>query len=178
VQIHSPRFVKAQTPIAPLASNSPAIIAFPSDEQRKAAKRREMALSLARKRRMEKKRPRPRPNIVVLTIIDLETFFGDRYGHTFPDDDAGREDLIVLLKFMAQLGDPFAMSACAARWCPWLSEAEYAAMLAGIEPKRLRWNADGLAAEIGLNRATRSPRSGRSTSASASAPSCARRASV
>jgi hypothetical protein len=141
---------KAQTPIAPLVSNLPAIIEFPTDEQRKAAQHREIARHYARPRRK-----RSRPGIAALTIGDLETFFGDKYGSAFPDDDAGRGDLIVLLQYMAQLGDPRAMTACAARWCPWLSEVEHTAMLAGIERAPMRWRADALASEIGLNRATR-----------------------
>jgi hypothetical protein len=133
-----------------LLSNLPANIELSIDDRRKAAKLREIARHYARPRRK-----RSRPGIAALTIGDLEIFFGDKYRDTFPDDDAGRDDLIVLLQYMAQLGDPHAMSACAARWCPWLSEAEYTAMLAGIERAPMRWRADGLAAEIGLNRATR-----------------------
>jgi hypothetical protein len=141
---------KAQTPSALLPSNLPASIAVPTDEQRKDAKHREIARHYARQRRKGS-----RPSIVSLTIADLETVFADRYGSTFPDDDAGRGDLIVLLQYVSQLGDPRAMAASAARWCPWLSEAEYTAMLAGIGRKPLRWRADALAGEIGLNRATR-----------------------
>jgi hypothetical protein len=133
-----------------LLSNLPANIELSIDDRRKAAKLREIARHYARSRRK-----RSRPGIAALTIGDLETFFGDKYRDTFPDDDAGRDDLIVLLQYMAQLGDPRAMTACAGRWCPWLSEAEYTAMLAGIERAPMRWRADGLAAEIGLNRATR-----------------------
>jgi hypothetical protein len=98
---------------------------------------------------------RSRPTIVVLTIADLQKFFADKYGDTFPNDDAGREDLIVLLHYVAQLGGTSAMSACAARWAPWLTVVEYTAMIAGIERKPLRWSADSLAADIGLNDETR-----------------------
>jgi hypothetical protein len=150
---------KAQTEIAPLAPIPPAIIAFPTDEQRKAAKQREMALSLARKRRMEKKRPATRPNIGLLMLCDLENFLSDtydRHGPSMPEgDDAASEHFVVLLHYVAQLGDPSAMRAAKARWCPWLTEAEYIATIAAVERKPLRWNADGLAAEIGLNYATR-----------------------
>jgi hypothetical protein len=150
VQIHIGPNVKAQTKIAPLASNSPAIIAFPTDDQIKAAKHREIARHYARPRRK-----RSRPGIVSLILRDLHKFFDDKYGDTFPDDDAGRGDLVVLLQYMAQLGDPRAMTACADRWCPWLTNVEYTAMIAGIERAPMRWRADALASEIGLNRATR-----------------------
>jgi hypothetical protein len=133
-----------------LLSNLPANIELSIDERRKAAKLREIARHYARPHRK-----RSRPGIAALTIGDLETFFDDKYGSTFPDDDAGRGDLIVLLQYMAQLGDPCAMTSCAARWCPWITDAEYTAMLAGIERAPMRWRADALASEIGLNRATR-----------------------
>jgi hypothetical protein len=141
---------KAQTEIALLAPIPPANIAFPTDDQIKAAKHREIARHYARPRRK-----RSRPGIGSLIIGDLEKFFDDKYGSVFPDDDAGRGDLVVLLQYMAQLGDPCAMTACAARWCPWITDAEYIAMIAGIERAPMRWRADALASEIGLNRATR-----------------------
>jgi hypothetical protein len=76
-----------------------------------------------------------RPSIVSLILGDLQKFYDDKYGAAFPDGDAGRDDLIVLLHYVAQLGDPRAMRACAAHRRPWLSDKEYAAMIARIERK-------------------------------------------
>jgi hypothetical protein len=156
---HSNPHAIVQGNSTPLVSNRPANIGLSIDEQIKAAKCREMALSLDRKRRMEKKRATTRPNIGLLTLCDLENFLSDtydRHGPSMPEgDDAASEHFVVLLHYVAQLGDPSAMRAAKDRWCPWLSEAEYAAMIAAVERKRLRWDADGLAAEIGLDYATR-----------------------
>lgn len=139
MQLHiSPR-VKAQVPSV-----------LSTDDKIKAAKHSEIARRYARPRRKGS-----RPGIVSLILGDLQKFYGDKYGAAFPDDDAGRDDLIVLLHYVMQLGDQRALRARAARWCPWLSGQEYAAMIAGIERKPLRWRADGLAREIGLDRATR-----------------------
>jgi hypothetical protein len=126
------------------------VMSTATDDQRKAAKHREIAARYARPRRK-----RGRPGIVSLILRDLSIYYRDKYGDTFPDDDAGRDDLVVLLHHMAQLGDPFTMRACAAHRCPWLTEAEYTAMIAAIDLKPRRWRADSLAQEIGLNRATR-----------------------
>jgi hypothetical protein len=140
---------QGQSPKRP-ANIDAATIINTTESPAQIAKHREIARHYTRPRRK-----RDRPNIVSLTLGDLQTFYSDRYGDTFPDDDAGREDLTVLLRYIAQLGDPRAMAACAAYRCPWLSEAEYTAMIDGIERRPRRWRADSLAREIGLNRATR-----------------------
>ena len=150
MQINIEPRTKAQVPPALLAVTPAAIVGLSTDDMRKAAQHREIARRYARPRRKGS-----RPSIVSLIIGDLEKFFADKYGAAFPDDDAGRDDLIVLLHYVMQLGDQRALRARAARWCPWLSGQEYAAMIAGIERKPLRWRADSLAREIGLNRATR-----------------------
>jgi hypothetical protein len=128
----------------------PAIVALSTDARRKAAKHREIARHYARPRRK-----RSRPGIVSLILGDLQIFFDDKYGATFPDDDAGRDDLVVLLHYVAQLGDARTTTACAAHRCPWIKAEEYTAMIAGIERAPLRWRADALASEIGLDNRTR-----------------------
>jgi hypothetical protein len=146
VQFNIPPRTKAQVPSALPAT----ISALSADDQRKAAKHREIARHYDRPRRKG-----GGPSIVALRRRDLEAFFGDKYGRTFPDDDAGREDLVVLLHFVSKLGDPRATRDSAARWCPWLTDAEYTAMLDAIARNPRRWRADSLAREIGLDRATR-----------------------
>ena len=148
---NSPRTI-AQVQSTLSVSSSAAIVAAAVDQQRKDAKHREIARHYDQQRRKK----RSRPSTVSLTIGDLEKFFDDKYGLAFPDDDAGRDDLVVLLHYVAQLGDPSAMRRSVAHRCPRLTGGEYTAMIAAIERKLLRWGADSLAAEIGLNRATRS----------------------
>jgi hypothetical protein len=112
---------------------------------------------IARKYRRKPTRGRRRPAIVAFRIRDLETVFADRYrGGTMPDDDyIALDHLIVLLHHVARLGDPRAMRACAARWCPWMSDVEYAAVVAEIDAEPPRWTADRLARRIMLDDATR-----------------------
>jgi hypothetical protein len=106
--------------------------------------------------RYSRKRGRRRPSLVPLRIRDLEAFYREKYGAIMPNDDPRALDcLIVLLHHVAGLGDPRAVRACAARWAPWLTEAEYAAIVVEIECTPLRWGADSLAREIGLDDAVR-----------------------
>jgi hypothetical protein len=95
------------------------------------------------------------PAIVAFRIRDLQTFVGDRYGATMPDDDSGLDDFIVLAQHVARLGDPRALRACAARWCPWLTDDAYDVIVAEINASPRRWTADSLARRIGLDDATR-----------------------
>jgi hypothetical protein len=157
VQLNIPPRVKGQVHSAVPTATPATIVALSTDDQIKAARCREMALNLARKCRMEKKRPRP--GIGSLMLHDLQKFLSDTYdkhGPSMPEgDDAASEHFVVLLHFVARLGDPSALQAAKARWCPWLAEAAFDAMIAKIERKPRRWRADSLAQEIGLNRVTR-----------------------
>jgi hypothetical protein len=97
-----------------------------------------------------------RSNLAVFRIRDLQVFYSDRYGETMPDDDHRALDhLVVLLHHVASLGDARALRACAARWCPWITDGEYAAIVAEVDGKPLRWRADALARRIALDDATR-----------------------
>jgi hypothetical protein len=111
-------------------------------------------LDIARKY-SRRKRSGGCPAIVAFRIRDLQTFVGDRYGATMPDDDSGLDDFIVLAQHVARLGDPHALRACAARWCPWLTDDAYAVIVAEINASPRRWTADSLARRIGLDDATR-----------------------
>jgi hypothetical protein len=135
-----------QEPLAPPCEK------FTTETPEQNARHREIARRYASKSR---ERGRHRPNIVAFRIRDLQKLFADRYGTAMPDDDAARDDLMVLLHHVAHLGDSRALRAYAARWCPWLSYGEFAAIIAEIEYRPLRWRADSLARRIGLDDATR-----------------------
>jgi hypothetical protein len=148
--IHNVPRTKAQASSALLDSNTATVSL---EDQRKAAKHREIALNYARQRR---KRGRHRTGVVAFRLRDLQEFFGDKYGSMFPaDDDGGLDDLVVLLHHVAQLGDARALRAAAARWAPWLSDKGFTAITAEIDRKPLRWRADSLARRIGLYDAKR-----------------------
>jgi hypothetical protein len=98
-----------------------------------------------------------------LTVLnrarELRGFFAHRYGEVLPDDDAGREDLALLLGYVMQLnpgrGVP-AMIAEARAWAPWLGydEAqEFAWRIAAERPIKLK--ADSIAAWLGCTYAER-----------------------
>jgi hypothetical protein len=61
--------------------------------------------------------------ITVLRISELERYLRLRYGAVLPDDDAGREDLVILLNHVAHnRTDPGGkMPGFARRWAPWQS---------------------------------------------------------
>src|SRR6266567_1977573 len=137
--------------VSAISQETPCAKNFADETREQQAQHREIAQRYARK----PKRGRRRQNIAPLRIRDLQKLFAERYGTAMPDDDSARDDLTVLLHHVAQLGDPHALRACAARWCPWLCHGEFAAMIAEIECRPLRWRADSLAKRIGLNDATR-----------------------
>jgi len=58
--------------------------------------------------------------VAKIRIQDLETYLCIRYGTTVPDDDAGHEDLVILLNHVAQNpDDPYGkMTRCVQTWAP------------------------------------------------------------
>jgi hypothetical protein len=148
--ISAPRII-AQVPSAIVARETT------NTDKVKAARIREMGLDLARKRREEKKRSRP--GLGRLMHYDFNKFLCDTYdkhGPAMPEGDNGAEEHFgVLLHLTANLGDPSAVWAAQPRWCPWMSEAAFTAIVDKVYAKPLRWRADTLAHEIGLNDATR-----------------------
>jgi hypothetical protein len=75
---NSPRTIAQVHSTLPINSFA-AIVAAASDQQRKAAKHREIARHYARPRRK-----RSRPGIVSLILGDLQKFHDDKYGEPFP----------------------------------------------------------------------------------------------
>src|ERR1700684_492027 len=67
-------------------------------------------------------RQRRRPKFCYLRLRELERLYGDRYGPTLPDDDAGRDELFIAAQHIAQGGDSESghhIRAWALLWCPW-----------------------------------------------------------
>lgn len=85
--------------------------------------------------------------IASLRVKELRRLFDDRYPAGIPDDDAGRDDVELMLCHLAQLRDaPFAIDNFLAAKAPWFSSAGVDA--AGLSRHRL--TADALAARLGL----------------------------
>jgi hypothetical protein len=86
--------------------------------------------------------------IGTLRIGDLNKLFARRYGgnresYVFPDDDAGLEDLKILLNHYA-LNNPLAMSRIIKLRAPWMNEAAANRYLEQIEAFPQKWRTDTL----------------------------------
>ena len=69
-------------------------------------------------------RPKPADSLTVtMRARELRSFLSHRYGDALPDDDAGRDDLALLLGYVMQLNPGRAVPAMIAEaraWAPWL----------------------------------------------------------
>lgn len=74
------------------------------------------------------KRPAPIHWMAAKRIRELERYLQHRYGIVVPDDDAGCEDLVILLNHVAQnRHDPRGwVLACIQRWAPWMESTKVA----------------------------------------------------
>jgi hypothetical protein len=86
-------------------------------------------------------------------------WFADRYaaiGEILPDDDAGRDDLVLMLHHLAGVRNDVArMRRLAAAWAPWLPSQELGEIIAAVLAKPLRFKADTLARRLGVTAADR-----------------------
>jgi hypothetical protein len=86
-----------------------------------------------------------------LRANELRRVFNDRYGPVYPDDDAGREDLALLLGQLAQLrGAPFAMDNALSERAPWMPADEREGFKQTAATGFVWWDADELGRKIGL----------------------------
>jgi hypothetical protein len=85
--------------------------------------------------------------IAVKRVSDIEHYLEGRYGHVLPDDDAGREDLVILLNHLAQNPvDPRSKMRRPIRiWAPWMPSAEVDTLVERIAKKPRRYKAQTLA---------------------------------
>jgi hypothetical protein len=98
-----------------------------------------------------------RPSIASLRVSELSRLFSARYGEVLPDDDAGRDDAVLMVHHLGQLtGDPRPriMGFIELR-CPWMPIAEAKALLLEVIDKPRRWRADKLAWRLRLTHADR-----------------------
>jgi hypothetical protein len=92
------------------------------------------------------------PSMTALRIAELNREFSDRCGATMPDDDAGRDDIELMLHHLARRsGDPVPRIA---GWldqrAPWFAGIERATMVERVLANPLRFKADTVAKRIGL----------------------------
>lgn len=89
--------------------------------------------------------------IASLRVSELRRLFDDRYPAGIPDDDAGRDDVELMLCHMVQLRDaPFAIDNFIAAKAPWLTLAELEAVKQRVSTSGHLFTADQLAARLSL----------------------------
>lgn len=108
-------------------------------------------------RRYKRKRGRSKPQMASLRVRDLNRLFSARYGHTLPDDDAGRDDAQVMAHHLVSLsGNP---AERVTNWlelrCPWFTIGATKALVAEVLTHPVRWRADNLAWRMRLTAADR-----------------------
>lgn len=103
------------------------------------------------------KRRRPSPmQLVGLRLHDLAKIFRARYGVTLPDDDAGRDDLMVAVHHLASLAHPRGhIAKWLNLWAPWLTLAEQQQIIGEAIANPQKWKADALAWRMRLTKEDR-----------------------
>jgi hypothetical protein len=94
--------------------------------------------------------------LVTLRLNDLAKLFRGRYGHVLPDDDAGRDDLVVAVNHLACLPHPQKpIEHWIELWAPWLTVKERKQIVGDALACPTRWKADALAWRLRLTAADR-----------------------
>jgi hypothetical protein len=107
-------------------------------------------------------KPAPRSDRVVplatIRCNELDRFFDDRYGPVLPDDDAGRDDAVIMLHHLAfrqAIDRQLQMNDWLDRRAPWLAGRERDSIIAKLFRKPILFKPDTLAGKIGLTYARR-----------------------
>jgi hypothetical protein len=97
------------------------------------------------------------PLIACLRIPELERYLVHRYGPVLPDDDAGRDDLVILLNHVAMNSDDPGgrMLGCIGKFAPWMDAAERLAVTGMILKKPRRYKAATLGKLLRLTKEER-----------------------
>ncbi len=135
-----------------------AVSSTPDDDRSRVvrAKHLEIALRYAWDAREKKRRGRP-ALMMKVRLRELERLFASRWGAALPDDDAGRDDLLIAAHHIAAIyrNPEEHIPAWIAKWAPWVSDAECAALVGKVAANPLKWTADKLAWRLRLTAAER-----------------------
>jgi hypothetical protein len=94
--------------------------------------------------------------IPTLRSAELRRLFQHRYGHTLPDDDAGRDDAFVMAHHLAHGQDAERrIGLWLGLWTPWMGSTEANQLITRVITKPLRWRADKLGIRINLTETER-----------------------
>jgi hypothetical protein len=107
-------------------------------------------------RQKGKRRRRSPMQLVGLRLHDLAKIFRARYGDVLPNDDAGRDDLLVAVHHLASLAHPRGhITSWLNLWAPWLTLAEHKAIIGEAIANPQKWKADALAWRMRLTKEDR-----------------------
>ena len=118
------------------------------EARRKAALHQEVECRYARQKRIA----RERFSLPALRVSEIQRFFRHKYGEQLPNDDAGLEDLEILLNQAAGIpGNSVpSLARLAAKWAPWMAVDTRLTAAEKALSQRKRWKADPLAQALGL----------------------------
>jgi hypothetical protein len=108
------------------------------------------------RRYKSKQADKPPISIAALRIAELRRLFLDRYGRTLPDDDAGRDDVMVMAHHLARRHtDPERIHNWIELNAPWMAADESGEIVRQVVARPFKWRADKLAARLRLTEADR-----------------------
>jgi hypothetical protein len=95
--------------------------------------------------------------MALLRLRELERLFSQRYGAELPDDDAGRDDLVIAAHHIAHIGADAArhIVAWAQLWAPWMTADKAAKLADRVIANPFKFTADVLAWRLHLTQAER-----------------------
>ena len=94
--------------------------------------------------------------IASLRLNDLARLYRARYGITLPDDDAGRDDIVIAVNHLASLAHPKRrIVKWLEIWAPWMTLKECETITAKAIMHQQHWTADQLAWRLHLTMADR-----------------------
>jgi hypothetical protein len=104
-----------------------------------------------------KQADKPPVSITALRIAELRRLFLHRYGRILPDDDAGRDDALIMAHHIARRqGDARKrIQSWIELQAPWMAKDEMATLIDHVVARPLKWRADKLAPRLRLTEAER-----------------------
>ncbi|WBL82304.1 hypothetical protein I3J27_18400 [Bradyrhizobium xenonodulans] len=89
-------------------------------------------------------------------LAEIDRLLVHRYGRELPDDDAGRDDALIMLHHFAHGGDALnRMTAWMARRAPWMPPGEANALIDRVFAKPIKWGAETMGKRLRLTWAER-----------------------